>query len=171
MCIEAMRVAFLLHVHASSLEGPSFHPPSHPGWMFIARQRRSPTAWMPKLPLLPFLLRLSWHGRVSAFVRRLTAKRPLFAHEPRLRVLRALRHELPYFLVMTAPVASWMPAARFHHSPDQLRPRCLNDLTLLNFVARLAREQMKGGRHFVFSPSFAFGRLAIPSSSAVAAKT
>ncbi|CAE7780296.1 tenm3, partial [Symbiodinium necroappetens] len=74
----------------------------------------------------------------------------LLHRDARLRALRALRHDRPYFLVLTAPTPSWVPKARLNYSNDQLRPHRLADLTLLNFVARLAREQIKGGRLFVF---------------------
>ncbi|OLQ04968.1 Uncharacterized protein K02A2.6 [Symbiodinium microadriaticum] len=51
---------------------------------------------------------------------------------------------------LTVPAEPWSRDLRYLQSPDQLRQQRSVDLVLLNFVARLAREQIRGGRHFVF---------------------
>ncbi|CAE7426409.1 unnamed protein product, partial [Symbiodinium sp. KB8] len=51
---------------------------------------------------------------------------------------------------MTVPGGVWDPVVWRQLSPDQLRQRQLQEVALLNFAGRLAREQIKGGRHFVF---------------------
>ena len=61
------------------------------------------------------------------------------------------RRVLPYFVVLTVPDRSWLPRARLRQRPDDIRQqRAEALLLLLNFAARLAREQVRGGRHFVF---------------------
>ena len=74
----------------------------------------------------------------------------LLLRDHRHRLLQALRRDRPYFLVMTVPAGVWDPVVRRQLSPDQLRQRQLQEVALLNFAGRLAREQIKGGRHFVF---------------------
>ena len=73
----------------------------------------------------------------------------LTLRQDRRRVLDNMLLERPYFVVLTVPDRSWLPPARLRQHPDDLRQQRAEALLLLNFAARLAREQVRGGRHFV----------------------
>ena len=60
-----------------------------------------------------------------------------------------VRRERPYFSVLAFPCGSWSPLQFFATHRDRLQALQAVSMPLITFAARLAREQVKAGRHFV----------------------
>ena len=108
----------------------------------------------------PFVMNMFGDFRVDAMARaRGHAPAPALHQDPRLRhdrvrILGLVRHHRPYCLILVPPPGPDRPVAST--VPDAWRESEAASRPELKFAARLARQQSKGGRHFVlFLPSSA----------------
>ena len=81
----------------------------------------------------------------------------------RLRALDIVRWDEPYFLVIAFPCGPWSPLQNLSTPRDRLQQLRAAARPLVNFAARLAREQLEGGRHFVIENPFGSAAWKLPS--------
>ena len=81
----------------------------------------------------------------------------------RLRALDIVRRDEPYFLLIAFPCGPWSPFQNLSTPRDRLQQLRAAARPLVNFAARLAREQLERGRHFVIENPFGSAAWKLPS--------